>query len=100
MKHDFPLIVAGLLLGVCAHAEEVRLERQPDQVSALASSSALISFSCAGSAGAENGADQPTTPTPPGATPPAATPSPTPAADDPVIAKATALMNAGRLLTA
>jgi hypothetical protein len=32
MKHDSPLIVAGLLLGVFAHAEDVRLEWQQDQI--------------------------------------------------------------------
>ncbi|MDB6168425.1 MAG: thioredoxin family protein [Verrucomicrobia bacterium] len=33
MKRDFPLIVAGLFAGICAQAEEVRLEWQPDQIS-------------------------------------------------------------------
>ncbi|HEV7406153.1 MAG TPA: redoxin domain-containing protein [Chthoniobacteraceae bacterium] len=36
MKHDFPLIVASLLVGVCAQAEEVRLEWQPDQIATRA----------------------------------------------------------------
>jgi len=76
MKHVSPLIVTGLLLGVLSCGEQTRAESPvPPSTSTP-------------------------TATPAPATPPAATPNAAPVADDPLIAKATAMMTAGRFLSA